>query len=265
MTPKQGVTPKALPTNWRNFDIGCRFAVNGGVSTVILTGKGEPSLFPADISSFLKHLRPYNFPFVELQTNGIVFYQQRAKYERLLKEWYKAGLTTVSISVVHYDDTKNQAVFQPDAAYMKLVDLIDVLHQACFSVRLSCTMLNGYMDSAEEAKRMIDFSRSCGVEQLSLRELAAPAETADETVSRWVVDHRLSSEKNNEIKQFVQDNGVALMKLFHSAVVYDVKGQNVCLTNALTHDASSDEMRQLIFFPDGHLRYDWQYSGAILL
>jgi hypothetical protein len=24
-------------------------------------------------------------------------------------------------------------------------------------------------------------------------------------------------------------------------------------------------MRNLIFFPDGHLRYDWEYEGAILL
>jgi hypothetical protein len=49
--------------------------------------------------------------------------------------------------------------------------------------------------------------------------------------------------------------------------VFDYKGQNVCLSNCLTHEPYTDKsvMRNLIFFPDGHLRYDWEYQGAILL
>ena len=35
--------------------------------------------------------------------------------------------------------------------------------------------------------------------------------------------------------------------------------------DCLTIDPSADDIRQLIFFPDGHLRYDWQYAGALLL
>ena len=58
---------------------------------------------------------------------------------------------------------------------------------------------------------------------------------------------------------------ILVMTLIHGAQVYDVQGQNVCLTDSLTIDAKSDDLRQLIFFPDGHLRYDWQYAGAILL
>jgi hypothetical protein len=27
----------------------------------------------------------------------------------------------------------------------------------------------------------------------------------------------------------------------------------------------SGDIRTLIFFPDGHLRYNWEYGGAILL
>jgi hypothetical protein len=51
----------------------------------------------------------------------------------------------------------------------------------------------------------------------------------------------------------------------HGAIVYDYRGQNVCLTDALTIEPETDKIRQLIFFPDGHLRYDWQYKGAILI
>jgi hypothetical protein len=53
------------------------------------------------------------------------------------------------------------------------------------------------------------------------------------------------------------------MRLPHGADVYDFRGQNVCLNNCLT-PPNSEEIRQIIFFPDGHLRYDWVYEGAII-
>ncbi len=68
-----------------------------------------------------------------------------------------------------------------------------------------------------------------------------------------------------DIRSFLESDGTLLMTLIHGASIYDVKGQNVCLTDSLTLTARTDDLRQLIFFPDGHLRYDWQYPGAILL
>ncbi len=65
--------------------------------------------------------------------------------------------------------------------------------------------------------------------------------------------------------KFLRKNGAELMRLMHGAIVYDVDGQNICFSTCLTPDPSLKELRQLIFFPDGHLRYDWQYPGAILL
>lgn len=55
------------------------------------------------------------------------------------------------------------------------------------------------------------------------------------------------------------------MTLAHGAVVFDLDGQNLCLNQCLTVQPDAEEMRNLIFFPDGHLRYYWQYPGAILL
>jgi hypothetical protein len=36
------------------------------------------------------------------------------------------------------------------------------------------------------------------------------------------------------------------------------------LTDCLTVAPAGEDIRQLIFFPDGHLRYDWQYQGSAL-
>jgi hypothetical protein len=75
----------------------------------------------------------------------------------------------------------------------------------------------------------------------------------------------LRPDQLESIRAFLAAEGSLLMTLIHGAQVYDVHGQNVCLTDSLTIDAKSDDLRQLIFFPDGHLRYDWQHPGAILL
>jgi len=71
MTPDCGIGIKEPVINWRNFDLSCRYAQKNDISTVMLTGKGEPTLFPNQITTVLSVLRGYDFPFKELQTNGI--------------------------------------------------------------------------------------------------------------------------------------------------------------------------------------------------
>jgi hypothetical protein len=57
-----------------------------------------------------------------------------------------------------------------------------------------------------------------------------------------------------------------IMELSHGAIVYDIDGQNVCVSNCLNTDAVDlGNIRNLIFFPDGHLRYRWDKKGAIIL
>lgn len=64
-----------------------------------------------------------------------------------------------------------------------------------------------------------------------------------------------------KIKGEVAAWGTRLLDLAHGAAVYDVGGQNVCLADCLTHSADPDDMRQLIYNPDGRLTY----KGAVLL
>jgi hypothetical protein len=51
----------------------------------------------------------------------------------------------------------------------------------------------------------------------------------------------------------------------HGAEVFDVDGQNVCMSDCLTNDASNGDIRTLIFYSNGRITYDWQYEGAVLL
>jgi len=207
MTPYQGVglQTETEKINWRNFNIGCIFAKNNNVSTVLFTGKGEPTLWPDQITSFLQKIKPYEFPIIELQTNGIILYQQNNIYKKLLKRWYDLGLTTIALSVNHYDDQKNKTIFQPDGQYMNAQELIKQLHQIGYSIRISCIMLRGHIDSIEELEKLIEFCRQSRVEQLSLRSLEKPQKSENPGVAEWVTNHRLEDQKTEIIKNFVKN------------------------------------------------------------
>jgi hypothetical protein len=50
MTPCNGVGAAEPPVNWRNFHKACRLAQLSDAITAMFTGKGEPTLFPDQIT-----------------------------------------------------------------------------------------------------------------------------------------------------------------------------------------------------------------------
>ena len=113
MTGISALGLKPQPINWRNFDKACLIAKEGGVRSVIITGKGEPTLFPDHVTDYLKHLEPYRFPLIDLQTNGVRIAKYPEKYLPFLKDWYEHGLAFVAISVVSYLAEENRKVYTP--------------------------------------------------------------------------------------------------------------------------------------------------------
>ena len=266
MTPKQGIEFNEPVVNWRNFKKGALLAKNLGVQTAIITGKGEPTIFPEQISKYVKSLDEFGFPFIELQTNGILLAEQKEKYDRYLKRWYEDGMSTIAISIAHYEPEKNRQIFLPHKEkYIELPSLIHDLHDIGYSVRLTCMMADGYLDDANQLEKLIGFARDNRVEQLTARGIVKPNNPLNDHVAEWVMKHSLKPEQLNDIHKYVEKKGVPLLKFFYGGTIYDVEGQNLCLSNCLTLDNNIEHIRQLIFFPDGHLRFDWQYKGAILL
>jgi len=260
MSPSNGVSLREPHINIRNFRKACRLAKQCGVTTVMITSKGEPTLYPNQITKYLEALKEHAFPLIELQTNGILMSEDHKQYRRYLESWYAKELNTIAVSVVHYDAIRNREVYLPHKeSYPDLPDFISYLHKRGFSVRLSCVLLDGYIDGPESLEKMIKFAKQHKVEQLSVR----PVNKTDNiSAPVW---HALRPVQRRSIREYLKKVGTPLMNLVHGAMVYDVKGQNVCLTNSLTIDPASEDLRQLIYFPDGHLRYDWQYEGAVIL
>ena len=267
MTPPQGMTikePEISSAAWKKFKKAAQLAKDCDSTTVLITGKGEPVLFPEQITKYLDALHEFRFPLIELQTSGIPLAEER--YDRHLDTWFEKALNTIAISIVHYDPEKNRSIYLPyRKSYIDLPDLTDKLHKKGFSLRFSCVMADGYICSPTDIDNLISYAKEHNIEQLTLRPVNRPQNSNDERASGWVEDHYLHDEQRAEIEKYLRENGHQLMRLVHGATVYDVRGQNVCYTNSLTLAPSTDGIRQLIFFPDGHLRYDWQYEGAILL
>lgn len=268
MTVPNGIGLKEPEVNWRNFDKACRLAQLSGVSTAMITSKGEPTLFPDQITKYLRQLEKYNFPLIEIQSNGIPPIEKPEKYKPYLKEWYCAGLGMYAISTVHINPEKNRKIFLPyKKQYIDLPALIDMLHEEGFSVRLVCTLLNGYVDKPEEVEKYLAFAKKYGVEQVKMTPVTSTdrAPEGPANVYNWIGENGLTPEQYQSIRGYFDENGTTLLSLMHGAKVYDVNGQNVCFSDCLTKDGFTEDVRQLIFFPDGHLRFDWQYAGAILL
>lgn len=265
MTGFSGVRKAPEMFNWQNFDNACCLAQLNQVSSVIITGKGEPTLYPEQITQLLERLQPYRFPWVELQTNGLAIDKDFPLFKEYLKKWLSLGLGLVAVSVVHYEERRNATIFTSGGKYMNLKLLINRLHRLGYSVRFSCILLKGLIDQSEEVGKMADFASRLGVEQLSLRPVVKTVNSENEKVSRWVGQNMLSEKQVEKIRSFLDKEGKRLVTYGHGSAIYDYHGQNICLTNALTLDSGSEDIRQLIYFPDGHLRFDWQYKGAIIL
>jgi molybdenum cofactor biosynthesis enzyme MoaA len=301
MTPLQGIGLNEPQVNWRNFRKACMLAARADCTTAMITSKGEPCLFPHQITKYLEVLNEFehDFPFIELQTNGINIYENKgdmfwdseikdlamnidserhpslivdSKQNTLrghLVDWYRLGLTTVIISIVHYERSKNHKIYthHRQTEYIDLPSLIKTLHRYGFSIRLGCVGLNGFIDNPDELANLIEFAKQYDVEQLTYRPVNAPENPKNIDIAKWTREHFVSKEKIKEIDSWVSTNGKLLpINLVHGAKVYDVYGQNVCLSNCLTDNVELDgSLRQLIFFPDGHLRYSWEYTGAVML
>ena len=253
------------PINKINFRKACRLAQINDVTNVIITGKGEPLIYPDQITDFLKELKPFDFPVIELQTNGILLSEQSKKYDPYLKEWHTLGLTFIAISIVHYDSEKNRKNYLPlKKEYPNLQKLISKLHEIGYSVRLTCTLIKGGVDKVSEVENMINTARVWEADQLTLRKVAAPEKSANSLVYSWTKAHMLSEKDLNGIEEYLKENGSKVASFDYGGAIYDVSGQNVCFTNALTLNNQTESFRQAIYFPDGHVRFDWQYKGALI-
>lgn len=297
-TPENGVGLKYSGVDFRNLVRACKLAEKSGVTTALITGKGEPTLFPQDILQYLEVLKDY-FPIIELQTNSLNFAlggsqhpgglqwgcdrrdnhwgskeypasEKWKQYDSHLDDWVENGLTTIITSITHFENARNREIYCDQDGkfrfdYPDLARTQAYLKSKGLSRRLSCVGCKGYIDSSKTIQQLIDFAKANGIEQLTWRPVTKPEHSRRDDVYQNTVRLSLDAEAIFAVHSWVKMNGIKLLDLVHGAEVFDVQGQNICISNCLTHSPKTDEIRQLIYFPDAKLRFDWVYTGAIIL
>lgn len=249
------------------LDAACRFAKTTGVTNILLTGRGEPTLYPNEIDEYLVRLNSYGFPFIELQTNGITIdnaYKGEAThfgFKDLLK-WQANGLTHIAVSMVHWDKDRNNEIYGAKTP-VDLEDLFSNLDQDGFSVRACLMLMKDYVDSVEDFDKVVGLCNSWGAKQLRVASIARPEESSHPSVAKWVDEH--VPEHSQEIVDHVIANGHYLRTLPHGAPVFDYNGLSVCLACCFPKTNAVGNGMQPIFWPDGSLTYSWEWKGAVLL
>jgi len=274
------IMPERGAINTHNFAKAARLAQLAGTTTVLLTGKGEPILYPGEITEYLELLAPYQFPFIELQTNALDIGRLAAGETPktglsvdTLKHWYELGLTTIAISTVGHNPEANRQVYHAD--YPELGKTVQFLHTLGFTVRLCVMMLDHVGDELGipgvndtwRVQNLINWCRTNKVDQLTIRPIRKPddAVSHSDDTSDYVAKHGLSKDQETAIRDWCLKTGKTVLMLSHGAAVLDIAGQNVCISDCLTVPEDPDHIRTLIFYSDGRVAYTWQYDGALLL
>jgi hypothetical protein len=168
------------------------------------------------------------------------------------------------ISVVSTEAERNRLNYTPrEKQYIDLPKLIADLHSFGINVRLTLIMQRGDVDSAESLKKFLAFAREHQVEQVTALPVNKPTSSRDGKLYDAAMKAALTDEQLREIHAFAA-GGNLLATLPWGAKIYDIGGQNLCLSSCLTVSPDVNESRQLIFLPPGRITTDWQYEGAMV-
>ena len=266
MTPYHQIEHEYIEPNWVAFRKAMDIALHYKAYIILISGKGEITLYPAQVTKYLLEMKDYPFGRIEIQTEGSTLLANPL-YKEFLTVWKDLGLDVVAVSIYHYNSDLNSKAFQPRSGnHWNLEDLIDLIHDSGLKVRLSCVLMKDYIDNVSEVQNLIKYAKDKGVFQLTLRNVGVPNNPLNTIVSQYVEDHTIDTAMFESIYDYLERNGKLCDIHPYGARVYEVDGQNVCLTDCLTDDMGEDEIRSLIFFPQGWLTTSWENveGGRIL-
>lgn len=261
--------------NFLNLEEACVICGTARTPTLLLTGKGEPTLFPNEITEYLEWFRDRPFAPKELQTNGLGIGRLAATGrsgiagldEETLRHWRSLRLGVMALSTVGIHDAANAEVYHPD--YPSLEDTIAYLRGFGFTIRLCVMMMrgDGCVADINDLKEVVEFCRTHDVGQLTARPITAADNGNESRAAQFVRDHGVSPDAPRLLYEAVEARAQALYPLVHGAMVFDWNGQNVCLSNCLTSDLQSapGDHRSLIVFANGMVTTSWDHAEAAAL
>lgn len=246
-------------TVMRNLSKVVTVSKASGVSTVLITGKGEPLLNFYGTARIAQKLK--DFP-IEIQTNGLWLNDRLES----IKELKGVGIDTIAVSV----DSLSQL--------SDLGTLFERINEENMTVRVCFNVISPQYLSTVRAEN-VSFAtiNKClkfhPIHQVVLRRIMIPdiiagTKEAHKT-SDWVlknVNKDFYDELNKEFMATLERNRYSsslIRVLPHGAKVYNLDGRSFCFSDYCIQETNNTEdIRSLIFLEDGHLYTSWDKVPA---
>jgi len=224
-----------------------------GVSSVLITGKGEPLLGYENLLWLISEFCDFS---CELQTNGIYLNNNRDS----VKELAETGLNVIAFSI---DDLNT---------FKDYHGLFQAVRENGLLTRVTLNITNNIPENTD-FNDLISIAENHFVDQLSLRNIVIPnnidlekpevSKTAD-----WIklnVNPELYPKLVDDLKTAVKKSGFLIRELPYGAKLYDYSGISVTFFDYCVQDAhTEDDIRSLIFQEDGHLYTNWNSIASRL-
>jgi hypothetical protein len=247
-----------------------KYALNNGVSTVILSGTGEA----LQNKSYLQELdllfrdMGHPFPNIELQTTGVLLLKQTFgqttytdRYPNL-EILQSLGISTISLSVSDIFNDKNnmEIIGVPTHARFDLEHLIGILKEKGFNIRLSLNMIKKYDQYRPE--KIIERVKELDPDQVTFRKLYDGGSPCDEDV--WVRNNRCDDNLLHKISQWIRKYGSKLYSLPYGPIAYSIEGMSTVLDNDCMGKEGDETLKYLILRENGKLYCRWDDKGSLI-
>jgi organic radical activating enzyme len=230
-------------------------AAQAQVTSVLITGKGEPFLNIQGILTFCNMFK--NYP-IEVQTNGIWLGKN---YEsRIFNDLSCAGINVIAISVDNISKQENQ-----------IIAITQYAHKFGILVRVTFNIINDKFISSSlggiSFEELIKLSKFWKIDQMTMRAIVKPNNIRSTDVSKWIdknVDKDFYSRLKKEMSDILQIQGFLIRRMPHGSV-YDYKGLSISYSDYCMQDKNDlEDIRSLIFMDDGHLYTNWNSKASVL-
>lgn len=263
---KGGISKEThLPGLWyKNLRLAFNVANKYDSDTILLTGKGEPTLWKSDIIKIVSLGSEKNF-ITELQTNGVLLDEA---YCSILEE---VGLNTIAISRVVIDTNENNRICSPVIHNSpNLHYIIPKIQSYGINVRVTFVAMEGYNDSVERIEETCSWASHWHVKQITIRRMGMPdirsLEDVEEAIHMrdFVSINSISDLRWKKIiDTFMEKYNV--MRVFDwGSISWDIGGVQCLIADCLTVPGLDGTIRYLIYSSDGHLRYSWEHESSII-
>lgn len=237
----------------RNLKKVAQYAKTANVASVLITGKGEPTLNPEMIKVVSKEMK--NFP-LELQTNGISF--MKAGWARFL---FECGFDTISISLDFLDG-------HPIETLIDIKEFFEENRIYNMTVRLAFNITDHMLDNFFDIDAYIDLCKIYNVDQMILRNIVNPNYIEGENIySEWIKNNT-KEEKYFKVcenfKKIIDEGKAQLIRTTKFGMkIYDYRGISVTYSDYCIQETNhSDDIRSLIYQADGHMYTSWNSKAS---